>query len=321
MKVLITGGTGSLGSALVRRLLKDEAERIVVYSRDEWKQAQFAQDLGRGSASDPVLRFFLGDVRDLHRLEQAMHGCDTVIHTAALKRVDAVAYNPSEVRKTNIEGSANVTLAATWAGVAKVLMISSDKACMPTNVYGVSKAQMEHEAVAGNALTIPRGTRVSVVRYGNVLGSRGSVIHTWRAQAAQGLPLTLTHGEMTRFWIMMPQAVEFVLSSLQRMQGGEIFVPKLPAAWMLDLARAFAPEALLHIAEPRPGGEKIHEMLLTEEETARTLDLGDCYLVVPPLHPWTPREWQGTPVGSLRYTSDNAPCLSVEELRELLREL
>jgi UDP-N-acetylglucosamine 4,6-dehydratase len=316
MKVCITGGTGSLGQALTQHFLRAGAERVVVLSRDEVKQAEMAARLNYKN-----VRFFLGDVRDRGRLPDAFWGCDTVIHCAALKRVDAVAYNPTEVRKTNIEGSANVLSAALEAGVKRVLMISSDKACSPTNIYGISKAAMEHEAVAFNSTSIPRGMAVSCVRYGNVLGSRGSVVHLWRQIAAEGGTLPLTSVAATRFWLTLDQAVTTVVHSLDLMQGGEIFVPVLPAMYMAELATAVAPEAPVRIVGLRPGGEKIHETLINDEEARRTLACDDAmWMITPHLHPWRQADWTGEPFpAGFIYASDRVAWrLSVDDMKKML---
>lgn len=314
MKVCVTGGTGSLGTALVRRFLAEGAARVVVLSRDEMKQAAMMEAIDH-----PNLRCFLGDVRDRNRLVDGFYGCDTIVHAAALKRVDAGAYNPQEIRKTNIQGSANVLSAALEAGIGRVLMISSDKACMPTNVYGASKAMMEHEAVAFNALSVPRGTRVSVARYGNVLGSRGSVVHTWRTAARQGKALQLTSGQMTRFWLTLDDAAGVVLDALHRMEGGEIFVPILPAMAMIDLVQAIAPGADLKIVGLRPGGEKLHEMLVNDEESQRLTAAGNLmWAIVPHLHPWREKGWPPLLKAPEAYTSEAAPRLGVEEMKKML---
>lgn len=317
MKVAITGGTGTLGRALTRRFLDDGAERVVIVSRDEVKQAQMAAEF---AADEPRLRFFLGDVRDRDRIVHAFWDCDVVVHAAALKRVDAVAYNPTEVRRTNIEGSANVTAAAMAAGVHRVLMISSDKAVHPTNIYGVTKAAMEHEAVAMNAMSVPRGTWIAVARYGNVLGSRGSVVHTWRERLARGERVPLTDERMTRFWITINEACDVVLEALRSMEGGEIFVPLLPAMSMLDLATAMGAGSAFDITGLRPGGEKLHEQLMTTEESGRMAQAGSLFAILPHVHSWTSAGWPWkTVTSSIPYRSDVWTYrLSVEEMRKLL---
>src|SRR5690242_11100494 len=237
MRVLITGGTGSLGHALVRRW-KDSAERIVVFSRDEWKQAEMARAYPEGGAQG--IRYFLGDVRDKTRLEQALVGIDTVIHAAALKRVDAVAYNPVEVLKTNVLGTQNVIEASVACGVRSVVVVSSDKAVEPSNVYGSSKNVAEHLAVSSNVYAVPRGTRVSVVRYGNVAWSRGSVLHVWEDQLnTRRLPhlITLTDKRMTRFWLTLDQAVDVIEFALEECRPGDIIIPMLKKAKMVDIAK------------------------------------------------------------------------------------
>ena len=331
VKILVTGATGFYGRALCRALLVAGAERVVLYSRSESRQAEVAEQLRGHDAA----RFFLGDVRDQPRLEEAMWGCDTVVHAAALKRVDAVAYDPGEVTKTNIMGSSCVTAAAIAAGVERVLMISSDKAVMPENAYGVSKAHMEREAVAKNAVAVPRGTRISCVRWGNVLGSTGSVVITWRRQLAAGEPITITDERMTRFIMRVGHAVGFTLDALHDMEGGEVFVPILPAARLIDLAQAvcdvaqpaltYRPGAPVRVGL-RPGGEKRHEMLLSPEEATRAYRQhgGRRFVVLPSLHSW--RAAWPWPTGAFKldgpYTSDRPSVwLTVGDLVDMLREV
>ena len=332
VKVLITGASGFYGRALVRALLDGGAERVVLYSRSESRQAEVAEALRGYDAA----RFFLGDVRDQPRLEEAMWGCDTVVHAAALKRVDAVAYDPGEVRKTNIIGSSCVTAAAITVHVTRVLMISSDKAVQPENAYGISKAHMEREAVAMNAISVPRGTRISCTRWGNVLGSTGSVIGIWRRQLAAGEPMTVTDERMTRFIMTIGQAVAFTLRALETMQGGEVFVPRLPAAQMLDLAEAVRatqapspfgrPGLPITITGLRPGGEKLYESLLSPEETAHAYYIeGDDRMVVLPGHYSWRAEWpwpEGAKALREPYSSDSPDrWLSVDDLIAMLNEV
>ena len=331
MKCFITGASGFFGQGFARLLLDRGAERVVFYSRSESRQA----DVAMRFAADDATRFFLGDVRDRERLEEAMWGCDTVVHAAALKRVDAVAYDPGEVRKTNVVGSACVVAAGIALGVKKILMISSDKAVAPQNAYGVSKAQMEHEAIAMNAISYPRGTRISCTRWGNVLGSTGSVVGVWREQLRRGLPLTITDPAMTRFIITLQQAAAFCLAALEDMEGGEVFVPRLPAARVADLADAVENEWYARrttkgepcwsreITGLRPGGEKLHEALLTREEPTRTWWDGGRMVILPSHHSWR-EDWklpEGQKVAG-PYTSD-APdqWLGVEELVAMLKEV
>lgn len=322
MRALITGGSGYLGQALARRLLQDGASRVVLFSRSESRQAEVAERLQMFEAA----RFFLGDVRDQARLEEAMWGCDVVVHTAALKRIDAIAYDPGEVRKTNIVGSSCVVAAAIATGIRKVLMISSDKAVSPQNAYGISKAQMEHEATASNAIAFPRGTKISCTRWGNVLGSTGSVVTVWRRQLTEGLPLTLTDPLMTRFILSAGEAVGFTLAALETMEGGETFIPMLPAATVGDLAEAVAgPTYPREIIGLRPGGEKPHEALLSPEEVGRTWWDGTHrrMVVLPSLHSWR-KGWatDGMAPVERAYTSD-APArwLTVPELVNMLKEV
>jgi UDP-N-acetylglucosamine 4,6-dehydratase len=312
MRALITGGTGSLGHALVSAWLqRDDLERLVVYSRDEKKQADM-----RALFPDPRLIFMLGDVRDIARLKLAFYSVDTVIHAAALKRVDATANDPLELYKTNVQGTANVLQAALAAGVRKTLLISSDKACLPANAYGASKFMAEQLAVNFNVYGAPRGCVSSVVRYGNVLGSRGSVVHVWRGQ---GDRLTLTEPGMTRFILTMEQAVGIIDSAVDAMEGGEVFVPyRLPAARMEDLAQAVCAGAEYIYGGLRPGGEKMHELLLSEEESTRTVEPG---VLLPHQSTWHEKSlWANEPrIVDGERCSYNAPMLSVEDLKRLLR--
>lgn len=319
MKVLITGVTGSLGSALLRHLLANNvAERVVAYSRDEVKQAQLAAEVG-----DPQpLRWVLGDVRDQDRLRRALWGCDTVIHCAALKRVDRIAYDPNEAMLTNVIGSKNVVDCAIDAGVQRVLLISSDKAVEPTTFYGQTKALMEGYGVTANVYGMPRGTRIAVARWGNILGSRGSVLHAWRDALAKGSPLAMTSYECTRFWMTLSQAVVFVLRCLQEMHGGELYVPKLPASEIVLLALALVRDdsVKVELRGLRVGGEKWHEKLLSDDEVRRTVDLGWAYCVTPHVSFWRQEPWPGTPVDAgFRYASDSpAHQVSEDYLAELL---
>lgn len=314
MRCLITGGTGSLGHALVRRW-KDSAERIVVFSRDEWKQAEMARIWPDTGAQG--VRYFLGDVRDKERLQQAMVGIDTVIHAAALKRVDAVAYNPVEVLKTNVLGTQNVIEASVASGVCQVVVVSSDKAVEPTNVYGSSKNVAEHLAVSANVYAVPRGTRVSVVRYGNVAWSRGSVLWTWAEQAAHRY-IHITDTRMTRFWLTLDQAVDEIERALRQMNGGETFIPRLKAASLLDIASALVRgDCVVTEVGLRPGGEKLHEVLVGTEECSRAEDWSEYFVINPHLPTW--RQDQGiVGHGVERYSSDMAPRLSQEEIMAML---
>lgn len=317
--MLITGGTGSLGQALTRYLLDtQQPRRILIYSRDEWKQSVMADSFG-----DARLRFVLGDVRDRDRLQAVLPGVDVVIHAAALKRVDAIAYNPTEVVLTNVMGTTQVCLAAITAGVGLVVTISSDKAVHPSNMYGCTKQMAEHITTGCNVHGIPQRTRLASVRYGNVLGSRGSVVHRFREMSAAGMPLTITDPLMSRFWITLQQACDLILTTLRVMRGGEILLPKLPAAALAAIAEAVAPGHKWDITGLRPGGEKLHERLLSDEESSRTFDHGRYYLVAPSPHPWTATEWEGVMVPpGFTYASDTTEwTLGIPELRTLLKDI
>jgi len=331
VRIAITGATGSLGGALLAALEeRGGASRIVAVSRDEVKSGDLDE---RWGARLPQLRCQLGDVRDAERMEELFRGCDVVLHAAALKRVGHSVYSPGEVLKTNVLGTMAVVRAATVAGVGRVVVVSSDKAVEPTNLYGVSKAAAETYAVQANSYSLPRGTRVSCVRYGNVLGSRGSVPHVWRAQLARGEAPTVTDWRMTRFIVELRDAAAFVLGALDAMEGGEVFVPLLPAARLRVLLLAVTREWVGRgetrgvpqravVTGLRPGGEKLHESLLSREEPGRAwLDSGRGRVVVLPTH----HSWRAVydtagldPVGQA-YTSD-APVgwLGEDELVEML---
>jgi UDP-N-acetylglucosamine 4,6-dehydratase len=312
-QILLTGGTGSFGRAFTRHLLAGGRDVVVrIYSRDELKQYEMNREFG----GDPRLRFCIGDVRDRDRLLRAMYGVDQVVHAAALKQVDLCEYNPAEAVKTNIQGSQNVIEAAIDARVKRVVALSTDKAVSPANLYGATKLCAEKLFVHGNVYSGPRDTRFACVRYGNVLGSRGSVIPLFLKQAAGGV-LTITDVRMTRFWISLGQAVALVELVLSEMRGGEVFVPKIPSMRMTDLARAIAPEAMVKEIGMRPG-EKLHEMLLGAEEAHRTREYPTHYVV----SRQTPRG-DGRPVPEeFSYRSEtNTQWLDVDRLRELVAEL
>jgi UDP-N-acetylglucosamine 4,6-dehydratase len=280
--VLITGGTGSLGKSLVDYLLREtKARRIAIYSRDELKQ----QHLRIKFQDDPRLRWFLGDVRDLDRLKRAFHGVDYVIHAAALKQVDTGEYNPMEFIKTNVLGSQNVIDASIDAGVKRVVALSTDKASSPINLYGATKLTADKLFVAANNYSFTYGTTFSVVRYGNVMGSRGSVIPFFQGIAAQGKPLPITDLRMTRFWISIESAVKFVIDSLEMMTGGELYVPKIPSMKITDLAYAVSPGAKLVEIGMRPG-EKLHEEMISSDDSRRTIILENRYVVTPVVAEW-----------------------------------
>lgn len=319
MKLAITGATGFLGSALLRHALADPSVEVVRgISRDEAKQAAL-----RSSINDSRARIFLGDVRSRERMVRAFYGCDTVIHTAALKRVEACAYDPGEAIQTNINGTVNVVEAAIDVGVEKVIVISTDKACEPTTLYGVSKLAAEQYSIAANVYGFPRGTSISVVRYGNVLGSTGSVITLWREQAARGEDLTITDHSMTRFWLTRRQAVNLVWWALNIMNGGETFVPLLKSAQLIHLARAIAPNSKHILSGVRPAGEKFHETLVSDDECRRSIELTwlpySVGCIRPWWHPWCETwPWSGAPVSP--HTSDYAERLTIDELRTMVKE-
>jgi UDP-N-acetylglucosamine 4,6-dehydratase len=276
MSILVTGGTGSFGQACVRVLLENtNARRVIVFSRDELKQSQMQTAFAKFSDR---LRFFIGDIRDISRLQRAFHGVDIVIHAAALKQVPLMESNPMEAIQTNVLGTQNVINAAIDQEVKKVLFISTDKAANPANLYGATKLCAEKLIIHGNEYAAGR-TLFSAVRYGNVLGSRGSILKLVAEQRKTGT-VYLTHAEMTRFWITLPQGVALVLNAIERMRGREIFVPKIPSMRVKDLLTTLAPECELRIIGIRPG-EKLHEVLITPEEGPRTRDLGDVYAILP----------------------------------------
>ena len=317
--LLITGGTGSFGKEFVGTMLRDyHPKRLIIFSRDELKQHEM-----RVSGLDhPSLRYFIGDVRDLPRLNRAMVGVDYVIHAAAMKQVPACEYNPFEAVKTNILGAQNVITAAIECGARKVMALSSDKAVEPVNLYGATKLVAEKLFVQGNVYAGGIDTCFSCVRYGNVVGSRGSVIPLFLKQRGTG-KVTITDERMTRFWITLPDAVSFVISRLGDMVGGEIFVPKLPSMRVVDLAAVIAPHTDIRIIGIRPG-EKIHEMLISTNEVSRTFDsMHDFYVILPPYDKPIHAHWCAHSVSALfHYSSDNNVArLSQEEIRKLIEEV
>jgi UDP-N-acetylglucosamine 4,6-dehydratase len=317
--ILITGGTGSLGKALVRELLENsKVRRIALFSRDELKQHNFRNEIG----NDSRLRWFIGDVRDLERLKRAMHNVDYVIHTAALKQVDTGEYNPMEFIKTNVLGSQNVIDASIETGVKRVVALSTDKASSPINLYGATKLTADKLFVAANNYSFSYGTTFSVVRYGNVMGSRGSVIPFWKELAENGRPLPITDLRMTRFWISIDHAVKFVIDSLSMMSGGELYVPRIPSMRIADLALAVAPNAKLEEIGMRPG-EKLHEEMISADDSRRTLDLGSRYVVTPVVAEWGYKAPQGIPVpeGQAYRSDNNGDWLTQEQIREAIRSM
>ncbi len=275
--ILITGGTGSFGKQYTQTLLEHyQPKKIIIFSRDELKQFEMQQVYNA-----PCMRYFLGDVRDASRVEEAIEGVDYVIHAAAMKQVPAAEYNPMECIKTNIYGAEHVIKAAIKNGVSKVIALSTDKAANPINLYGATKLASDKLFIAANNMVGKRDTRFSVVRYGNVVCSRGSVIPFFKKLVANGATeLPITHKEMTRFMITLQQGVEFVLKNFQRMQGGEIFIPKIPSMYMTDLAKAIAPDLPQKIVGIRPG-EKLHEIMCPADDSHLTLEFKDHYVICP----------------------------------------
>ena len=308
--VLITGGSGSFGNAFVRRLLSTTGvERVVIYSRDEQKQETMARDLCDHPNYD-CLRFFIGDVRDCDRLTLALHSIDTVVHAAALKIVPTAEYNPTECVATNITGAENVVKACIRSGVKRAIALSTDKAVNPVNLYGATKLAMEKIFIAANALSAG-STRFSVVRYGNVVGSRGSVIPLFKSLAAQGKALPITDKRMTRFWITLDQAIDLVITCHREMLGREILVPQIPSMKIIDLARAISGNEFWLETGIRPG-EKIHEVLVTEDEARHTIKGLGFFQITP--------DGYSNMKDGFRYTSDgNDDWLTVEQLRDMIK--
>ena len=310
--VLVTGGTGSFGKKFVELMLRDyHPRRLVIFSRDELKQ----HDMQASGFNHPSLRYFIGDVRDPQRLQRAFAGVTVVVHAAALKQVPACEYNPFEAVQTNIMGGRNVIDAAIDQGVLRILALSTDKAVSPVNLYGATKLCAEKMFVQANAYSGGRETRFSSARYGNVVGSRGSVVPVFLEQRKRG-KITVTDPRMTRFWITLEQGVRFVIRCIEEMHGGEIFVPKIPSMKLVDMAEALAPGCQVDYIGIRPG-EKLHEVLLSEDEARNTLELDDMF-VIQPAHSWWRKEnWKaGRPLpDGFRYTSDtNSNWLTAADL-------
>ncbi len=323
MAILITGGTGSFGRECIKAILQQyRPARLIVYSRDELKQYEMQQVF-----TDRCMRFFLGDVRDEQRLSQAMRGVDYVVHTAALKQVPAAEYNPMECVKTNIRGAENVIKAALENNVRQVIALSTDKAASPINLYGATKLVSDKLFVAANNMAGGYRTKFSVVRYGNVMGSRGSVIPFFQKLVGQGAKeIPVTDERMTRFWITLPQGVDFVLKSFSRMKGGEIFVPKIPSSRIINLAKAVAPELPIKIIGIRPG-EKLHEVMCPADDSHLTLEFHDHYVIQPSIIFFAPVDYTVNGLGEkghavqpgFEYNSGtNNHFLTVAELQEMI---
>lgn len=324
--MLITGGTGSFGKKLVKKLLDDaNLSRCIIFSRDELKQFEMEQDL-RNHTNFATLRFFIGDVRDQRRLLMALRGVDYVVHAAALKHVPIAEYNPFECIKTNILGAQNVAEASIACGVKKIIALSTDKAASPLNLYGASKLASDKIFVAANNLGGSQDFSCSVVRYGNVLGSRGSVIPFFRNMIDEGTDhLPITDMRMTRFWITIDQGVNFVLNSLDMMQGGEIYIPKIPSMKITDMARNVAPDLPQKEIGIRPG-EKLHEIMITKDDGRQTIELDDRYVIKPQFMYWSDDAYEkrgATEVADgFEYTSDNnSEWLSDNTFQELLTKI
>ena len=317
--ILVTGGTGSFGKRFTQTVLENyEPKKLIIFSRDEWKQSEMAREF-----RDPRIRFFIGDVRDKDRLQRAFDGVQVVIHAAALKQIPTAEYNPLEVIKTNVLGAANVIDAAIDRGVEKVVALSTDKAANPINLYGASKLCSDKLFIAANVYSGPHETQFSVVRYGNVVGSRGSVIPLFLRMKETGR-VPITDARMTRFWITLDQGVELVLNSLRYMRGGEIFVPKVPSMNIMDLAEAIAPGCETHVVGIRPG-EKLHEVMVPVDDARRTLEMSSFYVIQPDFPQFQrPAEWKGArpvPEGFCYASDSNTQWLTKEELRRLMTDL
>ncbi|MCG2578883.1 UDP-N-acetylglucosamine 4,6-dehydratase (inverting) [Dechloromonas sp. XY25] len=320
--ILVTGGTGSFGRKFIETVLKHhKPRRVIVYSRDELKQYEMQQDFPQAE-----MRFFIGDVRDGERLKQATRDVDFVVHAAALKHVPAAEYNPGECIRTNVGGAENVIAAALANGVKKVVALSTDKAASPINLYGATKLLSDKLFVAANNTVGKQNTRFAVVRYGNVVGSRGSVVPFFRKLIADGAKeLPITDPRMTRFWITLPEGVNFVVKAFERMHGGELFVPKIPSALITDLATAMAPDLPHKIIGIRPG-EKLHEMMISRDDSLHTLEFPDHYVITPSIrfvegsdYACNGKQEIGKPVDEgFKYVSDSNPWfLNTEEIRTL----
>ncbi|MDY7080707.1 MAG: UDP-N-acetylglucosamine 4,6-dehydratase (inverting) [Chloroflexota bacterium] len=317
LTVLLTGGTGSFGKKFTEVLLREHnPKKLIVFSRDELKQHEM-----RMVYDDPRLRYFIGDVRDKERLHRAVQGVNVIVHAAALKQVPSCEYNPFEAVKTNILGAPNIIDVAIDAGVHQVLALSTDKAVNPINLYGATKLVAEKLFVQGNAYAGVGGTRFSCVRYGNVVGSRGSVIPVFQRQRASG-KITITDERMTRFWITLEQGVKFVIKCIDLMQGGEVFVPKIPSMRVVDLADVVAPGCEREVVGIRPG-EKLHEVLVSRDESRYTLEFDDMYLIQPVHQWWTAKKYpdERPMEDGAKFSSDsNVWWLTHDELRQMIEE-
>ncbi|MCA3893540.1 UDP-N-acetylglucosamine 4,6-dehydratase (inverting) [Vibrio vulnificus] len=323
--ILITGGTGSFGKQFIKTILEryPNVKKIIIFSRDELKQFELRQQYPRQDY--PQLRFFIGDVRDRNRMIQACEGVDVIIHAAAIKQVDTAEYNPTECIRTNIDGAENVIQAALQCGVHDVVALSTDKACAPINLYGATKLASDKLFTAANNIKGSKDIRFSVVRYGNVMGSRGSVIPFFLNKRSEGV-LPITHEEMTRFNISLQDGVNMVMYALEHHLGGEIFVPKIPSYKIMDIAKAIAPECETKVVGVRPG-EKLHEEMITDTDSLNTIDLGKYYAILPSVSfTYTEQEYlehhkaEKVPFGFKYNSGTNTEWESIESLRELIKE-
>ncbi|MEX2411356.1 MAG: UDP-N-acetylglucosamine 4,6-dehydratase (inverting) [Candidatus Paceibacterota bacterium] len=321
--ILITGGTGSFGKAFVNRVLKDwpNIERLVIYSRDEQKQHEMSLEYPHSKY--PMIRFFIGDVRDYNRLHRALNGIDYVIHAAAMKHVHIAEYNPDECIKTNIGGAENLVRAALSTGVKKVVALSTDKAAAPVNLYGATKLASDKLFIAANNIKGWNPITFSVVRYGNVLGSNGSVIPYFLKKRVEG-ELPITNPEMTRFTITLKDSINLVLYALENAWGGELFVPKIPSYRIMDVAEAICPECKKPVIGIRPG-EKIHEEMITSSDSFYTYDIGDYYVILPALHNWSLEDYVEkfnavkVPENFQYNSGQNSEWVTVDEIRKLIK--
>lgn len=319
--ILVTGGTGSFGKKFIKIILEEYApKKVIVFSRDEMKQFEMSQDSLFARHADKI-RYFIGDVRDKNRLIMAFHGVDYVVHAAALKQVPAMEYNPTEAIKTNIIGAMNIIDAAIACKVKKIIALSTDKACNPINLYGATKLCSDKLFVAANAYSGDSETKFAVVRYGNVVGSRGSVVPFFKTKMKEGI-LPITDERMTRFWITLEQGARFVMSVFERMLGGELFVPKIPSMKITDLAKSIAPECQTEVIGIRPG-EKLHEVMISADDARQTKELDDCYIIQPVFQWWSNSNHahgQNVPDG-FSYSSDtNKDWLTIPQLQEMIKE-
>jgi UDP-N-acetylglucosamine 4,6-dehydratase len=317
--VLVTGGTGSFGKKFIETVLRESTPRkIIVFSRDELKQYEMAQQFSR---SEETMRFFIGDVRDKDRLMRAFNGVDYVVHAAALKQVPAMEYNPSEAIKTNVIGAMNIIDAAINSRVKKVIALSTDKACNPINLYGATKLCSDKLFVAANSYSGKDGTKFAVVRYGNVVGSRGSVVPFFKAKMKEGV-LPITDERMTRFWITLEQGVRFVVKNFTRMHGGEIFVPKIPSMNIMDLVQAIAPGYKTKTVGIRPG-EKLHEVMISLDDSRNTIEFADCYVIQPAFYWWSDKnhaDGKKVPEGFYYSSDTNQQWLTIPQLQKMIKE-